>query len=190
MQELTKRNTRSIVQRAHHFNLAFHSVSSPRLNSLIDTHSPYDTNPLRFLALEFSRFRRVMLYAAKLNSTLTVPKMLLCNFNSIDQHLTFLALHSRSLKTESGFADGWRNCHANGLEHLAADTLAVAAYSQAFSVFFDHRFGESFEVLSDFRPLEAVPGVLQAPVEFLFEHESKKAAKDMTPYSFIQAMVD
>jgi hypothetical protein len=61
---------------------------------------------------------------------------------------------------------------------------------QAFSVFFDHRFGKSFEVLFDFCPLEPVPGVLHAPVEFLFEHEGEKAAKDMAPYGFIQAMVD
>ncbi len=39
-------------------------------------------------------------------------------------------------------------------------------------------------------PLKAVSGILQAPVEFLFEHEGEKAAKDMASYGFIQAMID
>jgi hypothetical protein len=54
------------------------------------------------------------------------------------------------------------------MENLATGPLALAAHGQALSVLFNNRFGEGLEVSLYVWPLEVVPAILQAPVEFLF----------------------
>jgi hypothetical protein len=77
-------------------------------------------------------------------------------------------------------ANGRGDSNSEGLEHLAAGSLALSADGKSFVVLFKGDLLEGLEVLLDVRPLETVAGGFDAPIEFRFEGECKETAEHMT----------
>ncbi|HOI95707.1 MAG TPA: hypothetical protein PK250_13465 [Syntrophobacter fumaroxidans] len=61
---------------------------------------------------------------------------------------------------------------------------------KAVVAFFDDRFLQGFQVLSDLIPLEMMPLGLRTAVVFLFDHRHQGAAKDVAPYGLVTPVED
>lgn len=90
----------------------------------------------------------------------------------------------------SDLANGWRNSHACGLKYVTADSLALSADGEPAALFLEGNLLRGSEVPLDVRPLEAIAGGFDTPVNFLFEDQRKKAAKHVTTYGLIAFVED
>ena len=75
---------------------------------------------------------------------------------------------------------------------LPQTPLLITLHSvlRTLAVFFYRYRLQGLEVLFDFSPLKAMAGCFQAPIKFLAQYKSQKAAKDMAPDGPVMAMVD
>ena len=82
-----------------------------------------------------------------------------------------------------------RDGHPHRLKDFSADAPTFAADSQTLSIFFYGDLLQRFKVPLDIRPLEAVACLLQAPIQFLAQHESQETLKHMAANRLIHLMV-
>jgi hypothetical protein len=82
-----------------------------------------------------------------------------------------------------------RDGHPHRLKDLAADAPTFATDSQMLSIFFYGDLLQRFEIPLDIRPFEAVACLLQAPIQFLAQHQSQETAKNMAANRLIHLMV-
>lgn len=92
--------------------------------------------------------------------------------------------------TSSGLqvADGRRYGDTDGLEYLSAGAAALGADGKPLAFLFDDDLLERPEVLLDIGPLKAMAGRLDAPVQLLFEKESKETAKHVATDRIVPLM--
>ena len=81
----------------------------------------------------------------------------------------------------------WRDGNPDRLKNLSADAPTFAANGQTLALFLNRDLLQRFEILLDICPFETVARLLQAPIQFLAQHQSQETAKNMAPDRLIHA---